>query len=192
MANSVCWIDVVDERDADENLAAIYQRVRAANGQLDNLYQGFSLRPHTILPADDLYLAAMHHDDNQLPKRTSELLGTYVAILTGCDYAATHHGHNFYYLNGDDKNSEQILQALRENNLAACGDALEVAALAYAKKLCLQPESMTRDDVAAMREAGWSDGELLEVVQVVAMFSYFVRVINGVGIQLGDEKPGLY
>jgi hypothetical protein len=26
----------------------------------------------------------------------------------------------------------------------------------------------------------------------VAMFSYFVRVINGVGIQLSDEKPGLY
>ena len=37
-----------------------------------------------------------------------------------------------------------------------------------------------------------SDGEILEIVQLVAMFSYFVRVINGVGIQLGNEKLGLY
>ncbi len=192
MRDSVCWIDTVEESAADETLAAIYDRVRGKSGQLDNLYQGFSLRPHTILAADALYLAAMHRDDNTLPKRFSELLGTYVAILTGCTYAETHHGHNFAHLNGDQQDTAAIMQALRDDNLTACGTTQEVAALRYAKKLCLQPETITRDDVAAMRKAGWSDGEVLEVVQVVAMFSYFVRVINGVGIQLSDEKPGLY
>ncbi|MFT5351605.1 MAG: putative peroxidase-related enzyme, partial [Gammaproteobacteria bacterium] len=161
-------------------------------GQLDNLYQGFSLRPHTIVPADDLYLAAMHHADNVLPTWMSELIGTYVAILTGCDYASAHHGHNYSYLINDSEKSEKVLAALKSNDLACCGDDREVAALRYVLQLCMEPASIEKQHVDTLSELGWSDGEILEIVQLVAMFSYFVRVINGVGIQLGNEKLGLY
>lgn len=193
MANDVCWIDTVSETDADAELHRIYDRVRGKNGQLDNLYRGFSLRAQTILPADDLYLAAMHSDSNTLPKWFSELLGTYVAILTGCDYAETHHGHNYRYLcDGREPDAESVLEHLRTGKLEGCGTNSEVAALTYVNKLVLTPESVCQQDVQRLKDAGWPDGEILEIVQVVAMFSYFVRVINGVGIALGDEKPGLY
>lgn len=192
MKNKVCWIDVVDESDADVALTQIYDRVRGPDGQLDNLYQGFSLRPHTILPADDLYLAAMHHKDNVLPKQMSELIGTYVAILTGCDYAAAHHGHNYACLIDDCDRSEGALKALADNNLEYFRDKREASALLYTQLLCLTPASVKQQHVQALAEAGWNDGEILEIAQVVAMFSYFVRVINGVGIHLGDEKLGLY
>ncbi len=46
--------------------------------------------------------------------------------------------------------------------------------------------------IKTLRSADWKDTEIFELVQVVAMSSYFVRVINGVGIELGDEKLGLY
>jgi len=192
MKNTTCWIDTIPESDADSELSAIYDRVRGPNGQLDNLYQAFSLRSHTILPADDLYLAAMHHEDNILPKVFSELIGTYVAILSGCQYAETHHGHNFAYLTADPHRSDEVLRALRENDLQACGSDRDVAALVYVRQLCLSPETVTQSNVSSLQSHGWTDGEILEIVQVVAMFSYFVRVINGVGISLGDEKPGLY
>lgn len=192
MKNDVCWIEVVNDADADESLKTVYDGVRGKNGQLDNLYQGFSLRPHTIKPADDLYLAAMHNDDNTLPKQFSELIGTYVAMLTGCTYAETHHGHNYRYLTNDSNHSQRVIDSLKSNQLHECGNDREVAALVYVKKLVQEPHAIAPEQVSALREAGWGDGEILEIVQVVAMFSYFVRVINGVGIQLGDEKPGLY
>ena len=188
----ISWIDVVSYEAADENLQDIYDQVRSPGGQLDNLYQGFSLRPHTIKPADDLYLAALHHADNTLPKWFSELIGTYVAILSGCEYARTHHGHNFMHLLGDNERAERILAALAADQLEACGEVREVAMLRYVKQLCLAPESITRDDIAELSKHGWNDGEILEVVQIVAMFSYFVRVINGVGISLVGDKVGLY
>lgn len=187
----ICWIDTVAETRADAELAEIYDTVRGKNGQLDNLYQAFSLRPHTIRPADDLYLAAMHTEANTLAKRFSELIGTYVAILTGCEYAETHHGHNFRHLHGETQGAS-IIACLKKGELESCGNAAEVAALRYVAKLVRQPQSMRETDVTKLKVAGWSDGEVLEIVQVVAMFSYFVRVINGVGIQLGDETPGLY
>ncbi|MFT4725823.1 MAG: putative peroxidase-related enzyme [Granulosicoccus sp.] len=192
MKNKICWIDVQDNDDADAELKRIYDRVRCPEGQLDNLYQGFSLRPHTILPADDLYLAAMHHADNILPKWLSELIGTYVAILTGCDYASAHHGYNYSYLIDDQDTSEKVLTALKRDDIALCGDEHEVAVLRYVRQLCMEPASIEKQHVDTLTQAGWSDGEILEIVQLVAMFSYFVRVINGVGIQLGNEKLGLY
>ena len=192
MTNAPCWIRIIDEVDAEPPLADIYDEVRGPQGQLDNLYRAFSLRAHTIRPADDLYRAAMHHNDNTLPKALSELLGTYVARLTGCEYAAAHHGANFRHLAPSANEAKRILDALDANNLLACGDPPVAAALAYARQLCLSPESITKDNVDELKRAGWSDGEVLEIVQVVAMFSYIVRVINGVGIQIGDEKLGLF
>ena len=192
MPQSTCWIHSIEYADAEPGLQSIYDRVKSPDGQLDNLYKAFSLRPHTILPADDLYLAALHAEANTLPKRFSELLGCYVAILTGCDYALAHHGSNFTHLNKDDAGSERILGHLASDDVGQCGTTQEAAALQYTHKLCMSPQDTTPEDIDDLRRAGWNDGEILEIVQVVAMFSYFTRVINGVGIQLGDEKLGLY
>lgn len=192
MKNSICWIDVEKEDAAGAGLNEIYAKVRSTDGRLDNLYQAFSLRAHTITPADELYKAALHHHDNTLPKWFSELIGTYVAILAGCQYARAHHGHNYAHLSGNVKKAEQILACLAADDLESCGSPREVSVLYYVKKLCLTPQNMEQSDIEQLSIQNWSDGEVLEIVQVVAMFSYFVRVINSLGISLGDEKLGLY
>ena len=192
MPKRICWIDDVDYREADTDLLAIYDQVLSPGGQLDNLYRGFSLSPQTILPADNLYKATLHHQNNVLPKVFAELAGTYVAMLTGCDYAEAHHGQNFIALSEDSQLARRTLEALSSNELDSCGSDKERIALAYVRKLCLQPQEITETDIESLRAVGWKDIEISELVQVVAMFSYFVRVINGVGIALGDEKLGLY
>lgn len=192
MQNTVCWIDNIEYQHANSELREIYDRVLSPNGQLDNLYRGFSLTPQTILPADDLYKAALHHHSNVLPKAFSELVGTYVAILAGCEYARAHHGQNYIFLSEDAQQAQHILASLETNNIEACGGEQHTTALRYVRKLCRQPAEIERSDIDTLRTSGWDDHEISEIVQVVAMFSYFVRVINGTGIQLGDEKPGLY
>jgi uncharacterized peroxidase-related enzyme len=192
MKNNVCWIDVIGYNEADECLKKIYDGVRNPSGGLDNLYQAFSLRPHTIKPADDLYLAALHHDDNSLPKWLSELIGSYVAIVTGCTYALTHHGKNFCHLYEDKNKAIEILENLKAGNLENFGNQKEACLFRYVKKLCISPDSVSAEDLEVLSDQHWSDGEILEVIQIVAMFSYFVRVINGTGISLHGETTGLY
>ena len=192
MPESICWIDDVDYQDADPALRTIYDRVKSPHGGLDNLYRGFSLSPQTILPADDLYLAAMHHRNNVLPKVFAELIGTCVAQLAKCEYAQAHHGQNFIALSDDAGRASEVLQWLKSGDYGRCGNDREVAALRYTRKLCLEPGAIEQADVESLRQAGWSDTEISEIVQVIGMFSYFVRVINGLGITLGDEKLGLY
>jgi uncharacterized peroxidase-related enzyme len=189
---SICWIDTVTEADAGDGLKKIYDRVRNPDGTLDNLYQAFSLRPHTIIPADDLYRAALHHDGNTLPKWFAELIGSYVAMLSGCDYAFTHHSHNFIHLFGDAKHAQALLQALRESRYEIFVEAKQIAALRYVARLTLHPGQMNAADIDVLRHSGWDDGEILEIAQVAGMFSYFVRIINAVGISLTGDKIGLY
>ena len=59
-------------------------------------------------------------------------------------------------------------------------------------KLTRSPETLEEEDLSAMRRCGLSDGQILEVNQVAANFNYWARVINGLGIRLGDEPVGLY
>ena len=59
--HAICWINSIGYEDAAPELQAIYDEVKSPSGHLDNLYRAFSLRAHTIKPADDLYLAALHN-----------------------------------------------------------------------------------------------------------------------------------
>ncbi len=192
MASTVCWIETIEDEDAVPDLKAVYDAVRGPEGRVDNLYKACSLRPQSIIPSDDLYRAVLHHDRNSLSKGFLELVGSYVALLCGSDYAFTHHAANFTHLLRDPAQAAETLAALKDGRIEGVGGPREAAALAYAQKLTTAPAAMQESDLAPLREAGLSDGEILEINQVVAGFNYWARTINGLGIQLGDEKIGLY
>lgn len=64
--------------------------------------------------------------------------------------------------------------------------------LTYAEKLTLTPGSMVRDDVEALKDAGFSEHEILDINQIVGYFAYVNRLADGLGVPLEDfmEQPG--
>lgn len=190
--SEICWIETIPEHKAEGRLREAYETVSRPDGTVHNLYKAFSLWPTPMPWADALYRAILHSDDAVLPKWLQELISTQVALLADCTYAATHHGANFKALLGDEARGEEILQALREGAPERVFEEKEAAILRYNAKLAEQPGAMSEADIAALRAAGVSDAEILEVNQIGANFAYWVRVINGLGIRLGDEKIGLY
>jgi uncharacterized peroxidase-related enzyme len=54
--------------------------------------------------------------------------------------------------------------------------------LDFATKLTRSPARVTADDLQPLRAAGLDDGAIHDVVQVVALFNYFNRVADGLGI----------
>jgi len=50
---------------------------------------------------------------------------------------------------------------------------------------------MSEEDVGALRLAGWSDGEILEINQVASYFNYANRTVLGLGISLEGDVLGL-
>jgi uncharacterized peroxidase-related enzyme len=62
----------------------------------------------------------------------------------------------------------------------------ERALLDFAVKLTREPHAMTADDVAALRRAGLDDVGIHDLVQVAALFNYYDRLADGLGI---DPEP---
>ena len=59
----------------------------------------------------------------------------------------------------------------------------------FAVKLTLTPSAMTAEDVAALRRHGLDDAAIHHVVQVAAIFNYYDRLADGLGIDLEPEMP---
>jgi uncharacterized protein YciW len=62
----------------------------------------------------------------------------------------------------------------------------ERAMLEYVEKLTLTPSSMKEEDVQKLRNAGWTDRDILDICQVAAYFNYRVRMADGLGVDLDD------
>ena len=59
--------------------------------------------------------------------------------------------------------------------------------LDFAVKLTRQPEAISRDDVEGLRRHGFDDDGINDVVQITAMFNYYNRIAEGLGIEPEPE-----
>jgi uncharacterized peroxidase-related enzyme len=62
----------------------------------------------------------------------------------------------------------------------------ERAMVEFARKLTLSPATVTQSDVAALRDRGFADEAIHDIVQVTALFAYFNRLTDGLGV---DPEP---
>lgn len=56
------------------------------------------------------------------------------------------------------------------------------AMLLYAAKLTRTPAEMTADDVSGLREAGFTDRDVLDIVEITAYYAYANRIADGLGV----------
>lgn len=61
--------------------------------------------------------------------------------------------------------------------------------LTYAVKLTVTPGAMVADDVAALRAVGFTDRDVLDIVEVVGYYAYVNRVADGLGVQTESWIP---
>lgn len=186
------WLTTIPPGSASGRLKEIYERVKSPNGQVDRVYQAQSLRPETIIGHDRLYRSILHFDNPACRPWFLEAIAVYTSVLNRCPYAVEHHHANMKHLLGKEKQAAAILKAFEDDNLAHVFSGKELHLLRYVRKLTLAPGDMHSSDVDQLRNQGAGDEEILEVNQVAASFNYSNRVINGLGVEPGHEKVGLY
>jgi len=185
------WITTISYEAAEGALKKLYDRIKGPDNNVDNIMLAHSLRPHTMEGHMALYKYALHHPRNQLPKSYLETIGVYVSLLNACPYCVDHHYSGLLRLLDDSNRGAEIRAALDARNPAAAFEGRELAGLRYAEKLTKHPAGITTDDIDAMREAGFDDGEILEINQVSAYFAYANRTVLGLGINTKGDIIGL-
>ncbi len=187
----MAYIDVISPQQASGRLEKIYQRVKAPDGQVDNVLQAHSLRPHTLEGHMAVYKAVLHHSSNQLPEWYLEAVGVLVSSLNGCRYCAGHHTAGLERLLKDGGlDFKAYRAALDRNEPDEPFSPREQLGLAYARKLTVMPGQIDAADISGLRDAGFDDGEILELNQVAAYFAYANRTVSGLGVTTDGEVLG--
>ena len=185
------WIATIPYAEATGRRKLLYDRVKGPGDNVDNIMMAHSLRPHSMDAHMAIYKNAIHHAANTVPKWFLETLGVLVSRLNGCAYCVDHHFAGLQRLLANDARAQAIRAALHQESFADAFTPREQAALQYAIKLTRNAAAITEPDIAAMRTAGFDDGQILEINQVVAYFAYANRTVLGLGITTEGDILGL-
>lgn len=189
------WITMLSDTEADETLAAALDMARTPHGTVDNVMRVHSLRPATMRGHVMLYRACLHDAANTVPMWFQEVISAWVSTLNACAYSYANHWANARHLIDNAPGApraDTVEAAILARTPEAAFDGAELAALRYAEKLTLHPGDMVRADVDDLRAAGWQDGEILEINQIVGYFNYANRLLNGLGVTTQGDVVGYY
>lgn len=186
------WITTIPYEQSTGQLRILYDRIKGPGDNVDNIMMMHSLRPHTMEAHMAVYKHTIHSSANTVPKWFLETLGVWVSLLNQCGYCVEHHFAGLQRLLKDAPRGDAIRAAMQAGEIKAAPlTPREHQALRYAQKLTQAPGSMLESDVIALREQGWSDGEILEINQVTAYFSYANRTVLGLGCSTDGDILGL-
>ena len=108
-----------------------------------------------------------------------ELIAGFVSDLNACDYCHGTHAE----VAANHGIDPTLLKALLDDADNAAIDDRWRPLLAYLRKLALSPRRVTRGDVTAALDAGWSEQAVVDAALVCAYFNLLNRVVDGVGIE---------
>lgn len=177
------WIRVIDEPEAQGELAQIYEEIRKARGKVANIMKIHSLLPETMRKHLEFYLAIMFRPGG-LRREQRELIATVVSSLNDCAYCTHHHAEALRFYWRDEERLRKLIADHQQVELSPKDRAM----VEYAAKLTQSPSSMTEQDVQALREAGFSDEEILQINLIASYFNFVNRVALGLGVEFSEAE----
>ena len=63
--------------------------------------------------------------------------------------------------------------------------------LEYAEKITLYPSQASEMDVDRLRQAGWSDEEILDIAAVTSYRNFITRMADALGVELTEDYKNL-
>ena len=146
------------------------------NLELIGLFKRFPERG--ILPLLE-YHDAVLRSDSELSVGERELIAAYVSSINGCHYCfAAHRDHAKAW--GIDPD---VFGDISINTTHPSLTARQHEVLGFAKKLTLDPKSVSEEDAGAIYAAGYSEAGLFDVISVTALYNFMNRILEGAGIK---------
>ena len=112
-----------------------------------------------------------------------EMIAVVVSAANRCYYCLVAHGQAVRALSGDPQLGEMMVMNYRVAELPARQRVM----LDFAWKLTTTPFDIGDPDRATLREAGFSDGDIFDITDVVAFFNYINRMAHGLDMMPNAE-----
>ncbi len=179
----MAWIDIIAPDDADGELAEIYDDIADSRGGVANILQAHSLNPKALRDHVTLYETLLFGRSN-LKRAEREALAVVVSAANDCTYCVRHHAEALVAYWTEDRVEQLTADHTALDNLSA---KLQ-SACDFAVCLTTAPAEPTEADVDRLREAGWSDRDVLDIALITSYFNFVNRLATGLGVEVTDEE----
>ncbi|GAB4290552.1 MAG: hypothetical protein Kow0090_03690 [Myxococcota bacterium] len=173
-------INKIELEEAGEELSAIYKQIADERGGLAEIHKVLSLRPDIVRAHFEFYKTLMLSDRTSLSRKERELIAITVSLHNGAAYCAAHHGKALETHGGDPIN----LSYHRPISSGSGIDLREQALLEYSRKLTFEPTSVDDEDIIKLREVGFDDRQILEIVMLISYFCCANRLVLALDVEL--------
>jgi uncharacterized peroxidase-related enzyme len=124
------------------------------------------------------YFDALMRGPSGLSKTQREMIAVVVSAEARCPYCEVAHAAALRLRTKDPVLVDRLAVNYRHVELPRQDRMM----LDFAVKLTHTPEACDEHDVARLREAGFSDADILHIVEVTAIFNYNVRLATATGL----------
>ncbi len=176
----MAYVRAVTPEDADaRGVGALYEHIGNVTGAAPSpFFQRQAVRPDLARPIWDWFEALMLQD-GLLGRQLKELIATRTSLANACRYCSAAHSFRAT-LQGAPK---WLVDRLSEPVDLLGLDGRQRALFAFCDRVRESSPEIGEQDWEGVRRAGWTDEEIIEAIQVVAMFSAFNRMADAFGVE---------
>lgn len=174
------FIKSIDEQEANGRVAELFEAERTKKGYVPNYLSLFALRPEVY----DAWAKLIGAIRANMDLRRYELATLAAAQALSSSYCSLAHGLVLKEKVFDETELTKVVN----------GDASEEAdraVMALARKVAIDASRITEADIAPLRQLGFADEEIFDVVLAAAARAFFSKTLDGTGTEPDREYRGL-
>ena len=176
---------VPDHDDLPEDVRDRIEEETERAGFTPNVFEAFAYKPSHFRAFFDYHDALT--EDTPLEREEVEMLVVAVSGVNDCLYCVVAHGALLRIFAEAPKLADQLATNHRTADLSEAHRTM----LDFAVELTETPGRVDDEDLAALREAGFSTEEMWDITSVVALFNLSNRMATVADMRPNDEFYGL-
>ena len=177
----MAWTKIIGPEEAEGLLEAVYGQLKARGITAFPEFVGVYTQEPQILRWLVLDLApGSGYGVTGIDRTLVELIAYTVSFVNRCENCMAVHAGQVRRLLEDDALADQVLTDYTTSPL----DPTTRLVLDYAAKLTLRPAEVASEDLEGLREAGYSDQQIVGIAHVAAWFNYVNRIAHGLRTEL--------
>lgn len=161
-------IKLLSNEEASKSAKEVLDGISNSGARVINIFKAMA---NSAAVLKTFFGIAKALEEKTLSNEIAERIAIQTASINGCEYCNAAHSYS-----GSKILSEDEVRLARQSK---SNDAKAQAALDFAASVMKNAGKVTDDEFEKIREAGFSDGEILEIVTVVAQ-NFFTNAINNV------------
>jgi uncharacterized peroxidase-related enzyme len=171
-----------NEAELPPDIADVYATNRAKIGFVPNVFRAYAKRPEHFR-AFMQYHDVLMRGESGLSRAEREAIVVAVSAENRCQYCVTAHGAALRVIGKDCALAEQIAINWRTAELEPRWRAM----LAFASRVNEQGYAASDEDIASLRQGGFSDDDIWDIAAIAAFFGFSNRMAGTLDLRPNAE-----